>query len=405
MNDPANPECRSTWTRAVVLLLVGSACLVSAAPSRAQEAWLVTYGPGSEVWERFGHNALWLRDAERGLDHVFSFGYFDMGRPGFHLDFARGIMRYHGSASTREREFAFYRMRDRSISAQRLELDRGDVRHLHELLHEAIYPIPQHYDYDYLYNNCSTWLRDLIDEVLDGRLRPQLEARPARLEFRDHVRRFNESRLELHAGLSLLLGPEMDRKRTAWEEAFVPEALARSIGEVNIDGAPLVAETRTFYESERHRAPDRPRGLWWQYALIGALGVVGMVWPARRRASFWRLLPWRTAAVAWTLAGGLVLLMWLATEHAVVAGNLMVLVLNPLWLGLLLPVPAFFRCALWWLVLACLVAATILMSVPDGPQYRGEVLLWIVPMSLAMLWLARCRPAAESGKSAMEGVN
>ncbi|HSH26330.1 MAG TPA: hypothetical protein VK972_00950, partial [Wenzhouxiangella sp.] len=50
--------------------------------AQAREAWLVTYGPGQEVWERFGHNAIWLRDAELGLDHVYSFGYFEMDRPG-----------------------------------------------------------------------------------------------------------------------------------------------------------------------------------------------------------------------------------------------------------------------------------------------------------------------------------
>src|SRR5690625_5595600 len=68
----------------VVFLMLVSLAL----PLMAKEAWLVTYGPGHEVWERFGHNAIWLRDSSIGLDHVYSFGYFDMDGPGFYLDFA-----------------------------------------------------------------------------------------------------------------------------------------------------------------------------------------------------------------------------------------------------------------------------------------------------------------------------
>lgn len=374
------------WRFGQLLLLLAGFGVHAAS---AQEAWLVTYGPGSEVWERFGHNALWLRDAERDLDHAFSFGYFEMDRPGFHLDFARGIMRYYGSAATREREFAFYRMRDRSITAQRLDLDRAQVHALHELLYEAIYPIPQYYDYDYFRNNCSTWLRDLIDEVIDGRLHTELEETPARLNHRDHIRRLNQSRVDLHAGLNLLLGPEIDRSRTAWEEAFVPEALARSIGQVEINGEPLVTETRVFYESVNHEVKSRPDSLWWFYALVGMACALVIVLPARREPSFWNRLPWRAAVVAYFLAGSLIVLMWFATAHEVVAGNLVLLLLNPLWIVLLVPSPRFFRVAVWWLLAASAGAGTVLLAFPEGPQYRGELLFWLVPMTAAMLWHAR----------------
>lgn len=355
----------------------------------AQEAWLVTYGPGGEVWERFGHNALWLRDAERDLDHTFSFGYFEIDRPGFHLDFARGIMRYYGSAATPEREFAFYRMRDRSITAQRLNLDRAQVHELHQLLYEAIFPIPQYYDYNYFYNNCSTWLRDLIDQVVDGRLRAGLEGKPARLNFRDHIRRFTEDRVELHAGLNLLLGPEIDRSRSAWEEAFVPEALARALGAMEIDGEPLVVETRILYESVNHEVAEHPGSLWWFYALVGIACALGIALAGRRQPSFWNRLPWRAAVIGYFLAASLILLMWFATSHQVVAGNLVLLLVNPLWVALLVPSPPFFRVALWWLLAASAAAGAVLLAVPDGPQYRGELLFWLVPMTAAMLWHAR----------------
>src|SRR5665811_1872697 len=50
-----------------------------------EEAWLVTFGPGELYWERFGHNAIWLREPSRGLDHTFNFGFFDFEQEDFFL--------------------------------------------------------------------------------------------------------------------------------------------------------------------------------------------------------------------------------------------------------------------------------------------------------------------------------
>lgn len=36
-------------------------------PPAQPEVWLLTYGPGSSYWQRFGHNAIWLREPG-GLD-------------------------------------------------------------------------------------------------------------------------------------------------------------------------------------------------------------------------------------------------------------------------------------------------------------------------------------------------
>ena len=55
------------------------------------EVWLVTYGPGEIYWQRFGHNAIWVRDARLGLDHTFNFGFFDFEQERFFLRFLLSI--------------------------------------------------------------------------------------------------------------------------------------------------------------------------------------------------------------------------------------------------------------------------------------------------------------------------
>ena len=58
------------------------------------EAWLVTYGPGEIYWQRFGHNAIWIRDPDLGLDHVFNFGFFDLEHENLFLRFHQGRLFY-----------------------------------------------------------------------------------------------------------------------------------------------------------------------------------------------------------------------------------------------------------------------------------------------------------------------
>ena len=258
-------------------------------------------------------------------------------------------------------------------------------------MHEAIFPVPQYYDYDYFFANCSTWLRDLLDEVLDGALRERLGAEPARLNFRDHIRRYNQSRLEIHAGLMLLLGPGIDRSRTAWEEGFVPDGLADWLGRVEIDGRPLVSESQVLYTSRNHQAPERPASQWWAYGLVSLLVALLVMLPLRFRPAGWPLLPWRVSVVASALAGILVLVMAWATTHDSVDGNRVVLLLNPLWLGMLVPMPMLARKGLWWLLAAAAAAGAVLLAWPGSPQYRPEVVFGLLPWLAAMLWIGRLR--------------
>src|SRR5210317_2024185 len=85
---------------AVLLLLVGSFNVLAAdqAVPVETEIWLVSYGPGEIYWQRFGHNAIWVRDTQLGLDHVFNFGFFDFAQEDFLLRFLQGRMLYFSAA-------------------------------------------------------------------------------------------------------------------------------------------------------------------------------------------------------------------------------------------------------------------------------------------------------------------
>ena len=378
------------WLLALVLLLAPGI-------SRAQEAWLVTYGPGAEVWELFGHNALWLRDPATGLDHTYSFGYFEIDRPGFHLDFARGIMLYYGAASPAEREFAFYRARGRSIQVQRLNLSATQVAELHRSLHQAIHPHPQYYAYDYFRANCSTWLRDLIDQRVDGRVSDVLREQPARLNFRDHVRRMTFDRPWIQTGILMLMGPSIDQPISAWDETFLPEALASWLEVVEVQGRPLVAERQMLHDPGNFEPPSQPRGPWLMMLAFGLAAAAGLLW-AGRRDQGWARWPGRVLIFAAGLAGALLLLMWFGSGHPDTAANLLVLLLNPLWWLLLLPLGVRWRRLVLLVLAGGLLVGSVILAWPGLWQDRPDQLALLLPPLLVLL-LQAGRPPTPAARS------
>lgn len=383
---PATPESSKGHAVMAMLLLIG--LVLTALPARAQEAWLVTYGPGAEVWELFGHNSLWLRDPASGLDHTYSFGYFEIDRPGFHLDFARGIMLYYGAVRPAQAEFAFYRARQRSISAQRLNLRPAQIRELQTLIHDAIFPHPQFFQYDYFRTNCSTWLRDLLDQVLGGQLAEPLQAQVARLNFRDQTRRMTYPRPWIHTGIMLLMGPSIDQPISAWEESFLPDALARWLETIVIDGQPLVLETRALYDPGVFSVPENARGPWRLMLAVGLISAGLILLSARHGRRRWALLPWRLGVFVAGLAGSALLLMWVASGHQDTWRNWMLLVLHPGWWLLYLRLPASAATALRVVLLGALSLGTLILAWPGLVQDRPDQLALVVPPLLVILVLA-----------------
>jgi Domain of unknown function (DUF4105) len=63
-------------------------------PGSELTVYLMTMGPGKRVWERFGHNAIWIHDPVRGTDQTYNYGLFDLRQENFLLRFIQGRMWY-----------------------------------------------------------------------------------------------------------------------------------------------------------------------------------------------------------------------------------------------------------------------------------------------------------------------
>ncbi|MFL5516985.1 MAG: DUF4105 domain-containing protein, partial [Gemmatimonadales bacterium] len=136
-----------------LLLLAGMACALRLPPTAAQQpspsqpssrssssapaeitVYLMTFGPGRQVWERFGHNAIWIHDPARGTDESYNYGLFDFHQENFLLRFVQGQMWYWMAGFPAQQYVAQYERDNRSIWIQELELPARAKVQLEEFL-------------------------------------------------------------------------------------------------------------------------------------------------------------------------------------------------------------------------------------------------------------------------------
>jgi hypothetical protein len=369
---------------------------------------VLTFAPGEIYWQRFGHNALLLRDEASGRATVYNYGIFDFQQKNFFLNFARGQMLYQLDAEPLRRTLRLYQSEDRWIYEQRLALDEAQRREIAEFLQWNTQPENAQYRYDYFLANCSTRVRDAIDRVLGGSLKAQLhggQLSPA--TFRSEVTRLMSPDLPLAIGMDLGLGPKVDEPIDRWSHAFVPMSLMQSLREAKVAdpetglSKPLVEQEGWLYESDRIKEPEQAPNLLWPFLALGLISALAVLLLARARAK-------PAARITLALAGlmfyatasvfGLVMLAgWLLTDHWGMWSNQNLLLLNPLAL-LAIPVWAQAFRADWRpgpkaqrvvRIIALLAAtASLIKLLPTAPmQNNAAWIALLLPVHAALFWV------------------
>jgi len=320
----------------------------AAVPSRIAGAeltlYLMTMGQGDLVWEKFGHNAIGVRDESNGTDVVYNWGMFSFDQPGFIPHFLRGLMTYWMAPFDASQTVLAYIGMNRSVTIQELNLDPAARVALRDFLVWNARDENKFYRYDYFRDNCSTRARDAIDRVTGGALQAQLEATPTSLSYRDHALRLTQGDILTSTGIDIGLGLPTDRHLNAWEESFIPMSLAARIRNIRIprqgaDSVPLVRSERAVFLSTRTPEPATPSNRAPAFFVFSALLSLVIVVLSMRVA---RGLRWaRVLAVSWCaiwsmtvgLLGALLVLLWTVTEHQAAYRNMNLFHFQPLWLA------------------------------------------------------------------------
>lgn len=310
-------------------------------PGAQLEVSLLTYGPGDIYWERFGHDAIEIRDRNSGESVSFNYGMFDFNQDNFLLNFARGRMRYRMDAVRTAEDLAWYRGEGRSITRQYLAMKPQQRAQLRDFLLWNLRPQNVQYDYDYFTANCATQVRDALDRVLDGAIRQQLTQRPGDMTWREQTDRLMAAQPWLMLLLDIGLSGYADQPLDAWQESFLPSVLARELAHVHVSGEdgtlrPLVASDRQLAPSRLMPPPAQPPDLRLPLLVAGGALSLLLVLTGKSR-KVWAQRSFAVLGSAWLvlagLAGVLMLGLWTLTAHQAAWANANLLLFSPLaWL-------------------------------------------------------------------------
>ncbi|WP_306581430.1 DUF4105 domain-containing protein [Dokdonella sp.] len=358
---------------------------------------LLTVGPGDIYFERFGHNAIVVRDPASGEALAYNYGMFDFSEAHFLANFVRGHMTYQLAANALDADLAQYRAEGRSVEEQVLDLAPAQAQRLVAFLEWNALPENARYRYDYFSANCSTRVRDALDRALGGALLAQSEGRSRGYTDRLDALRLMAPEPALMLLIDLGLGPYADRRIDFWDESFVPETLAAVVARARIgaDAQPLVTTTRELAANHVAVPPALPPDLRWPFLGLGIGLGLGLHWFARRQACAARIGLATFAVVFESLCGlgGIALLyLWLGSDHVAAWRNENLLLLSPLCLLL---VPGWIGHArgrrarggtrtLAWLVVAGALFALASKILPWFPQANLHWIVLLLPIHLAL---------------------
>lgn len=306
---------------------------------------LLTMGNGDEVWELFGHSAIWIHDNLTGRDSVFNWGVFDRSQPLFIPHFLEGLMLYQMGGETLDEVLYQYRYFNRSVTSQELDLTTTQKDSLLHIIQVNAEPQNVTYRYDYFVDNCSTRPRDILDRVLGGAIQAKSQT-PSGTTYRWHTLRLMQGNKPIVLGVDIGLGEPADKPITVWQTMFLPKQLHDFVAKLSMPDStgamhPLVRREVVLF-TPQGRAPEPtqppPLGTWLTVIGVAVAVVFLLLGIAAARGSRGGQIAAAIVFGVWSLAAGilgsLLTALWTVTDHKFAYRNENLLLFNPLWLVL-----------------------------------------------------------------------
>lgn len=306
---------------------------------------LLTCSPGEELYTMFGHSGIRVRNVSTGMDLVFNYGMFNYDADNFIYRFVKGETDYELGAEYADGFFSRYARKGHEVVEQTLNLTAEQKRRLTVLLFDNHRPENRVYRYNFLYDNCTTRARDVIERSIGdcgGRL--FYEGANVEVSFREILHEFTRPYPWAEFGIDMLLGEEVDKLPTRRQVMFIPSYFENEIdnavvssGSLSECSVPLLLRRDVMESADRYVADEcflTPNAVFWfLFVFTLALCVVDV---RRRKVSWW----WDAFLMTCQgLAGVLVAFLFFFSEHPAVGSNWLIVVFNPLPLV-----------AMWWVV-------------------------------------------------------
>ncbi len=320
--------CLEMYLKKLLFFLIQASFLIgtgqSAELSPSSTISVITCGPGEELYASFGHSAFRVLDPVRGTDLAYNYGTFDFRAANFYVNFARGKLLYYLSGSTFPDFLATYRYEGRWVREQVLNLGLADRKLLFAFLENNRQPENRDYKYDFLFDNCSTKIPEVLKEVLGQKLIFEPDHLKSQKTFRQLIRQNLQVNSWSSFGIDLALGSMIDRLATPEEHMFLPYYVMLQLQNSKINNAPLVATEQSLLPADNNSTDGniiKTPGFWLGLLLLVTLMITYFDFRHHARN---RWLDFSLFMIS-GLAGLLIIFLWFLTEHSTTANNMNIL--------------------------------------------------------------------------------
>ncbi|WP_456405457.1 Lnb N-terminal periplasmic domain-containing protein [Caldithrix abyssi] len=366
--------------------------------------YLVTFGPGDDIPSYWGHVALVVEDTVLRQSAIYNYGLYSFDNDMI-FRFVMGRLIFEVGRASVSGYFNYYRRENREIRLTHLNIPLKSRLKLARFVEWNILPQNKKYLYHHYYDNCSTRLRDLLDQAVDGQFKQAMQA-PASMTLRQHTRRYVARNPALEWLLMFLMSDRIDQPITKWDEMFLPDELERHVLAFSYTDSTgqqrsLASPTVIWFKDKRSPTPTNvPRHEWpvlFFGIFIGGLGLL-LVLIQKRRPFRWFTLIFSLynflLGLVLGIPGLVLFFVMFFTEHDVTYGNENILLANPL--TLLIAVFAIFLARekawaykslkfLWILQLAGAGLLILLkLILPSFDQDNVLAFCFIMPITIGM---------------------
>ena len=289
--------------------------------SKESEVSILTIGPGFVLNDAFGHSAIRIKDPSQNIDLIFDYGRYDFQAKGFYLNFAKGKLDYEIGWTYSEDFISNYKLQQRRVTAQIINLTLKEKQNLFEGLQTNIQPQNKSYSYDFFYNNCASKIKDVLVDTSNKNISFLTPENFEQLSFRELIRSHVPQNSWGGLGIDAALGSVIDRLASVEEHLFLPKYLDEILKHSKFDpeASKLVLRSEVLNQTQK----SKPSTFWWSPLVILGLvsiTIVGMTyydWTSKSRNKFLdALLFFTTGSI-----GILILFLWFATDHTATAYN------------------------------------------------------------------------------------
>ena len=236
----------------ISLLLILSICFsgfsqVSGLSPSAQIS-VITCGAGDQLYSSFGHSAFRVQDPTQGLDLIYNYGTFDFDTPHFYLKFASGKLLYTLSRQRFVNFLYTYQLENRWVKEQILNLNTKDKNQIFLFLEYNYKPENRYYKYEFIRENCSTKMPEVLKNVLNESLVFGNEHLKEEKSFRELIQSYLIWNSWGSLGIDLALGAVIDQKAEGEEYMFLPDYVLSQLNNTSLEGNPIVQRERTILD-------------------------------------------------------------------------------------------------------------------------------------------------------------